>query len=130
MEELVARVAAAASITPELAKQAIAVIFAFLKKEAPAERVAEVFAAIPGADEAATAGEQVGGGGMFGGLMGMLGGGGGIMGVAAKLTGLGLGMGEMQAVGHALFAAVRDQAGEDKMREIAAAIPGLSQLLD
>ena len=64
----------------------------------------------------------------MGGLMGMMGGG-GLMGLAGKLTGLGLGMGEMQAVGKELFAAGREQAGEDVMGQIAGSIPGLVQFI-
>ena len=64
----------------------------------------------------------------MGGLMGMMGGG-GLMGLAGKLTGLGLGMGEMQAVGKELFAAGREQAGEDVMGQIAGSIPGLGQFI-
>ena len=98
-------------------------ILAFLQKEGPAEDVARVLAAIPGATDLAEA--HAGGGG--GGLMGMLGG--GLMGLAGQLSGLGLGMGEMQTVGHEIFAIAREQAGEDAVGEIAAAIPGLSQFI-
>jgi hypothetical protein len=59
--------------------------------------------------------------------MGMLGG--GLMGLAGQLSGLGLGMGEMQSVGHEIFTIAREQAGEDAVGEIAAAIPGLSQFI-
>jgi hypothetical protein len=38
-------------------------------------------------------------------------------------------MGEMQSVGHEIFAIAREQAGEDAVGEIAAAIPGLSQFI-
>ena len=127
MDELTAHVAAAAALSPEVAAQAIAIILAFLKTEAPPEQVAELFAALPGAEAAAAAGAGAGGGAL-GGLMGMFGGG-GLMGVAAKLTALGLGMSEMQAVGGALLGAVRDKVGADRMEAITAGIPGLAQLL-
>ena len=130
MEEMIARVAGAAGIDPTVAEKAVGVILAFLKKEAPDGPVGELFNSIPGAAEAAAAGEaQGGGGGLLGGLMGAMGGGGGIMGLAGKLTGLGLGMGEMQTVGKEIFAYAREKAGDEKVGQVAAAIPGLSQFL-
>ena len=123
MQDLIARVATASGLEPDIAEQAIGKILAFLQKEGPAEDVARVLAAIPGAADLAEA--HAGGGG--GGLMGMLGG--GLMGLAGQLSGLGLGMGEMQSVGHEIFAIAREQAGEDAVGEIAASIPGLSQFI-
>ena len=123
MQDLIARVATASGLEPDIAEQAIGKILAFLQKEGPAEDVARVLAAIPGAADLAEA--HAGGGG--GGLMGMLAG--GLMGLAGQLSGLGLGMGEMQSVGHEIFAIAREQAGEDAVGEIAAAIPGLSQFI-
>ena len=123
MQDLIARVATASGLEPDIAEQAIGKILAFLQKEGPAEDVARVLAAIPGAADLAEA--HAGGGG--GGLMGMLGA--GLMGLAGQLSGLGLGMGEMQTVGHEIFAIAREQAGEDAVGEIAAAIPGLSQFI-
>jgi hypothetical protein len=123
MQDLIARVATASGLEPDVAEQAVGKILAFLQKEGPAEDVARVLAAIPGAADLAEA--HAGGGG--GGLMGMLGG--GLMGLAGQLSGLGLGMGEMQTVGHEIFAIAREQAGEDAVGEIAAAIPGLSQFI-
>ena len=123
MQDLIARVATASGLEPDIAEQAIGKILAFLQKEGPAEDVARVLAAIPGAADLA----EAHGGGGGGGLMGMLGG--GLMGLAGQLSGLGLGMGDMQTVGHEIFAIAREQAGEDAVGEIAAAIPGLSQFI-
>ena len=128
MEELIDRVAQAAGIEAGTARQAVAQILAFLQKEGPAATVKEVMAKLPGAEElAATAGEGSGGGlmGALGGLMG----GGGLLGLAGKLGSLGLGMGEMQTVGREVLNYARENAGEDKVGEIAGAIPGLSQML-
>lgn len=129
MEDLVARITQAAGVDAGVAQQAIGHILSFLKKEGPEGPVAEVFAKIPGAEEAAAAASEDSGGG--GGLMGMLGGlaGGGIMGLAGKLTGIGLGMGEMQSVGKEVFAYAREKAGEDAVGQIAGSIPGLSQFV-
>ncbi|MEJ0095953.1 MAG: DUF2267 domain-containing protein [Methylocella sp.] len=126
MEDLVARVSASAGIEPETAQKAIGIILAFLRKEGPKAEVDELFATMPGAAEAAAAAEETGGG-MLSGLMGMMGG--GLMGLAGRLTGLGLGMGQMQAVGRGLFEYVREKAGDERVGQVAAAIPGLSQFL-
>ena len=125
MDELIARVTAAAGIDPEMARKAVGIIFAFMKKEGPAAEVQQVMDKVPGA-EALAAEHGGGGGGLLGGLMG---GGGGLMALAGKLTGAGLGMGEMQAVGKQVFAYAREKAGEDTVGEIAGAIPGLGQFI-
>ena len=129
MEELIARISAATGITPEKAEQAAGTIFAFLKKEGPSGAVDSLLDSMPGAQDAAAnaASAATGGGGMLGGLMGKMGG--GIMALAGQLTGLGLGMGEMQAVGKEIFAFAREKVGDEKMGEISAAVPGLAQFL-
>jgi hypothetical protein len=122
MQEIIDRIARAAGIDAETATKAVGMILAFLQKEGPAESVDKVLDSVPGARELAA--EHSGGGG--GGVMGMFGGG-GLMGLAGQLSGLGLGMGEMQTVGRELFSVAREHAGEDAVGEIAGAIPGLSQ---
>jgi hypothetical protein len=132
MEELIARISQAAGTNPAVTKQALAEILAFLQKEAPPELMNEVFAAIPGAQEAvASLGTADAGnaGGLMGALGGLMGGGGGIMGLASKLMALGLGMGEMQTIGKELFAHARGAIGEDKVGQLAASVPGLAQFV-
>ncbi len=120
MQEIVDRVAAAAGIEPELAAQAIGIILAFLRKEGPTEDVEQLLAALPGSAELAQ--EH---GAASGGLASMFGG--GLMALAGQLSGIGLGMGEMQGVGRELFEVAREQAGEDVVGQIAGSIPGLGQ---
>ena len=126
MQELIARVSAGAGVEPEVAEKAIGAILAFLRKEGPKADIDELFANVPGAEAASAAAAQAGAG-MLGGLMGMMGG--GLMGLAGRLAGLGLDMKQMQAIGHELFAYVREKVGDARVREVAAAIPGLSQFL-
>ena len=126
MQALIKRVAAAAGIEPDVAEKAIGAILAFLRKEGPPGDIDELFAMTPGAGAAAAAADAEGAG-MLGGLMGMMGG--GLMGLAGRLAGLGLGAAQMQAIGHEVFAHVSEQAGEERVRRVAAAIPGLSQFL-
>jgi hypothetical protein len=129
MDELTARVASAASIDAEQARRAVDLIFAFLKGEAPGP-FAEIDAALPGAAEAAAAGatDQPRGGGLMGGLLSAIGGG-GVIGLAGKLSAMGLGTGEITAVGRTIFAYAREIAGNERVDEVAAAIPGLSQFV-
>jgi hypothetical protein len=128
MEELVARISTSAGIEPEVARKAVGLIFAFLRKEGPKEEVDALFAEVPGAEEAAEAASaEQKGGGILGGVLDAVGG--GLMGLAGRLTGLGLGMGEMQAVGKEVFAFAREKAGDERVGQVAAAIPGLSQFL-
>ena len=132
MEELIARVSSAAGIEPDLASKSVGIILSFLRKEAPAEAVANVMQALPGAQEAADAADaahQKSSGFSLGGLVSAVGGGGGLMGLAANLSSAGLGMGDMQAVGKELFAAVSEKAGPEAVGAIAGAIPGLHQFI-
>jgi hypothetical protein len=121
MEDLVARIAAVAGVEPKIAKKSVEMILAFLRKEGPQAEVDALFAAVPGAAEAADAASgQSGGGALMGG---------GIVGLAGRLTSLGLGMGEMQTIGRQVFAYVREKAGDELVGQVAAAIPGLAQFL-
>ncbi len=128
MEELIQRVAAAASIPPEQAQTAIGLILAFLRKEGPAADVDALLADLPGGPEAVAAATQTSSEGLLGSLMGAMGGG-GLMGLGAQLMGLGLGMGEMQVIGKEVFAFAREKVGDERIGQIVATIPGLSQFL-
>ncbi len=130
MEELIARVAAKAGLPADQASRAINLVLAFLKREAPGE-FGELQQYFPEAERAVTAGEADNpkAGGLMGGLMNMIGGGGGLMSLASQLTGIGLSTGEMTSVGREIFAFARDRAGDERVSQVAHAIPGLSQLL-
>ena len=130
MEELIGRVAAAANIPADQAERAISLVFAFLRKEAP-EEVDEMLRQVPGAGDAAARGEgdKPKAGGMMGGLMNMMGDSGGLMGLASQLTGIGLGTGEMTAIGQEIFGFAREKAGDQRVSKVAAAVPGLGQFI-
>lgn len=135
MENLLARVAAAADTTPDTARQAVGLVLDFIKREAPEQAVEALLAKAPAlnaivASIASTAGE-----GMSPAVKGLMGtgagamGGGGLMALGGDLMGLGLGMGQIQAVGKQIFDYARETAGDDVLGEISAAIPGLSQFI-
>jgi hypothetical protein len=130
MDELINRVASATGLDAATAQKAIALILGFLAKEGPPEDVAALSAAIPGADAAiAEAEAEEGGGGLGSRLMGMMGSTGGLMGLAGKLSGLGLGMDQMQGAGREIFAYCKEKVGEERLGRIAGSIPGLSQFV-
>ncbi|GLI93482.1 DUF2267 domain-containing protein [Methylocystis echinoides] len=127
MDELIARVSTAIGVDAGVAKTAIGHVLAFLQKELPDGPVGEFFEKVAGAREAAeesAAGAEAGGGGLLGGLLS-----GGLMGLATKLNGLGLDMGQIQKLGHEVFGYAESVVGKEKVQQIANAIPGLSQFL-
>jgi hypothetical protein len=135
MDNLIARVATAADIPPDTARQAVSLIVDFVKREAPAEAVDKLLANAPALNAIVASGQATSGEGMGGMIKGLMGvaagamGGGGIMALGSQLMGLGLGMGQIQTVGKEVFAYAREVAGDDVVGEIAGAIPGLSQFI-
>ncbi len=128
MDELIDRVAKAASIPADTSRRATGLVLAFLKRQAPAE-FAELARYLPGMDDAVSAGKaETGGGGAMGGLANLFGGG-GVMAVAAQLTGLGLSTGQMTSVGREILAFAREKGGAERVDRVARAIPGLAGLL-
>lgn len=131
MDELIGRIASAAGISEDLARQAIGIILNFLNRDGSQDAVARIVAALPGAS--ALMAEQGGGGGLLGSLAGKLGGsiGGGMGAMAAlnELTDAGLDMGEVQAVTRELIQAAREHVGADVVDRVVASIPGLGQVL-
>jgi hypothetical protein len=123
MDELIARLVNNLGIDRDAAEKAVGIIFEFLLKEGPADKVKALLARLPGAEELMEAQEGVdsSGGGMF--AMG------GIMGAGTKMMAAGLSMAQVQGVGRETLAFAREQAGEDAVGEIVGAIPGLSQFV-
>jgi hypothetical protein len=128
MEELLARITQATGLDPATATKAVGIILTFLQKEGPPAEVAQLFAAIPGAEQVTAQSGDGGPGTLTGGLMGMLGGG-GVMALGGQLMGAGVSMGQMQPLGRELFAYGREKAGEDVMGAIVGSIPGLTQFV-
>ena len=130
MEGLIARVAERANLDNDTARKAIATMLNFLVQEGPKHEVDELLDAIPHAREvmAAEAGAPAKAS-LLGGLLGAMGGGGGLMALAGKLTALGLNMSQMKTVGKVLFRYASRHVGEEKLKDIAAKTPGLSQMV-
>ena len=119
MDELIGRLASSAGIDSAVAEKTIGIILNFLRNEGPSDKVQALIDEIPGAEAAIEASEKGGG---FARLMG-----GGLMAVGTRLMGLGLGMGQIQSIARELFRFGRDKIGADRMGEIIAGTPGLSQ---
>jgi len=122
MDELVDRIVANVGVDRPVAEKAVGIIFDFLSKDGPADKVHTLLDRLPGAAEAIAAARADEGGGMFGGM-------GGIMGVGSRLMSAGLGMGEIQGVTRELIAFAREKAGDEAVNGIVDAIPGLSQFI-
>jgi hypothetical protein len=121
MDELVDRIAANVGVDRAVAEKSVGIIFDFLSKEGPAQKVHVLLDQLPGAD-AAIAAARESDAGVFGSM-------GGIMGVGSRLMAAGLGMGEIQGVTRELIAYAREKAGDDAVNDIVAAVPGLSQFI-
>jgi len=122
MDELIERLVANVGIDKATAEKAIGIILGFLKSEGPSDKVQAIIDALPGAEVAIKAGEEV-----SGGLGGMLGG--GIMAVGSKLMSAGLGMGEITSVSREILDYARSKIGSEAVDEIVASVPGLSQFV-
>jgi hypothetical protein len=123
MDELIGRLVANVGVDRDAAEKAVGIIFEFLRKEGPADKVQALLDRLPGAEEFMQAQEGLdsSGGGMF-----ALG---GLMGAGTKMMSAGLSMGQVQGVTREVIAYAREQAGDDAIGEIVGAIPGLSQFL-
>jgi hypothetical protein len=135
MENLIARVATAANLSPDVARKAVALIGDFIQREAPEEAVKELFEKAPAFPAIIASTTPTGGEGMGAGLKGLMGvasgamGGGGLMALGSELLSLGLDMEQIQTIGKEVFGYAREKAGDEVVGEISAAIPGLSQFI-
>ncbi len=135
MDNLIARVATAANLSPEVARRAVALIADFIQREASEDAVKDLFDKAPEMRAIIASGASTGGEGMGSGLRGLMGigsgamGGGGLMALGGELMGLGLGMDQIQTVGKEVFAYAREVAGDQTVGEITASIPGLSEFI-
>jgi hypothetical protein len=135
MENLIARVAAAAEITPDTARRAVALVLDFIKREAPEDAVEALLAGAPELNAIVASSSATGGEGMSPALKGLMGagagamGGGGLIALGGDLMALGLGLHQIHAVGKVVFDYARHTAGDDVLGEISAAIPGLAQFI-
>jgi hypothetical protein len=120
MSELLDRVVSDVGVDRDIAEKAVGIILAFMSSEGPADRVASLLDRLP--DHQVLMSAVAREGSMPGGM-------GGIMGVGAKLMGIGLGMSQIQGVVGTLASYCNDNGGGDDLKAIAAGIPGLGQFM-
>jgi hypothetical protein len=135
MDNLIARVATAANLSPEVARKAVALIVDFVEREGSEDAVKDLFDKAPALQAIVASSTPTGGEGMGFSLKGLMGiaagvkGGGSLIALGGQLIGLGLSMDQIQTVGKEVFAYAREVAGDQTVGEIAASIPGMSQFI-
>jgi len=123
MDELIARIVANVGVDRDAAEKAVGIIFEFLLKEGPPDKVRALMDRLPGAEELreAQGGIDASGGGGF--AMG------GLMGAGTKMMAAGLSMDQIQGVTREVIAHAREIAGDETVGEVVGAIPGLGQFI-
>jgi hypothetical protein len=123
MHELIDAIVAKTGLTSDKAEAAVGVVLNLLKTQGNQTRVAELLAALPGADDliARHAGRLTGmlAGGMMGGPLAAI----------SKLSSLGLNSEQMKVMGTETLAFARAKAGDDLVRQVASNIPGIGGFL-
>ena len=114
MDELIGRLVADVGVDRAAAETAVGIVFDFLAKEGPADKMQLLVAKLPGAEALMqkAAAEM-----------------GGVMGAGMRMMAAGLSMGQVQGVTRQFIAFAREKVGEDAVGEIVGAIPGLSQFI-
>jgi hypothetical protein len=124
VEELVDRIVRDVGIDADTARTAVRVVLNFLLADGPRGTVERIAAELGVPDTEATPDR----GGLKGRLAGLIPGG-GAMAAFSTLTGLGLGMEEIEGVVTTFVDFAREKVGDDTVDEVIRAIPGLERLL-
>lgn len=125
MQDLIAKVSAETGLGAAKTEQAIGIMLNLVRTQGNQNKVAELFAKLPGAAELAA--KHGGDGASSGGLLGMLGGGlmGGPLAAISKLSAIGLSMDQIKQVGTATLDHAKAKAGSALVKDVAGSIPGL-----
>jgi hypothetical protein len=125
MQELIARIMTKTGLDRERAEKALGIMLSLVKTQGNRQKVGELFAKLPGADELAD--RHGGNGSRGGGLLGMLGGGlmGGPLVAIGKLQAAGLNMDQIKGLGTETLSYAKEVAGEDLVKQVTGSIPGL-----
>jgi hypothetical protein len=122
MEELIGRIVANVGLEKPIAERAVAIILNFLAAEGPPDKVQALLERLPGA-RLVIAAAQRDAAEERGGMMG------GIMAVGSALMGVGLDMDQIRGVSRTVIGYAREEAGDEAIDGIVAAIPGLGQFI-
>ncbi len=119
MDELIERIERRVGVEPEAARKSIAAILTYLDRNAPKDRMAELYAAVPEAEGLVTKRR----GGIFGAFSG-----GGLMGIYSQLTSAGFSVEQLQMAGEEVVAFAREKAGDAVVDDLIESTPGVRQL--
>ena len=124
MQDLIERIVTATGLDRARAEKALGITLSLLKSQGNADKVAELFAKLPGADDMADA---QGGSASGSGFLAKLGGGmmGGPLAAITKLSAAGLSMEQIKQLGTVTLDYAKEKAGAQLVKEAAGAIPGL-----
>ena len=125
MQELIARIVTKTGLTPERAEKALGIMLSLVKTQGNQQKVGELFALLPGANELA---QRYGGDGApAGGLLRILGGGlmGAPLAAISKLQAAGLSMDQIKGLGAETLGYAKEVAGDDLVKQVAGSIPGV-----
>ena len=124
MQDLIERIVTATGLDRARAEKALGITLSLLKSQGNAEKVAELFAKLPGADDMAG---THGGSASKGGFLAKLGGGmmGGPLAAITKLSAAGLSMEQIKQLGTVTLDYAKEKAGAQLVKEAAGSIPGL-----
>ncbi|SNY92748.1 hypothetical protein SAMN04515647_3018 [Cohaesibacter sp. ES.047] len=128
MDQIIARIASAAGISEELAKQAVEIILNFLAKEGPQDKVQMIVDAL-GANQLVDTSSADVGGGLLGGMLGSMGGMGSAMAALNELTSAGLSMGEVKTVAREMIDVAKENTDEQAVDDVINSVPALNQIL-
>jgi len=137
IEDLVDLAATHAGLSHAQAEMALSAALFLIRKHGDADKVSDLFAAIPGCDAMAEAGSAMAqnkSGGLMAGLMSKAGGSSGAamsdaMAMNQQLTRQGVTVSDMQRILPLSMTWVQGQTGQDLLRDVLASIPGLGPLL-
>lgn len=116
MDDLFSRISAAAEISESDARQAVGYILAYMHAESEDDSLRRMVSATPGATEALATADGYDGSG-------------GIMGLGARLMGMGLDMEQIRDVAESFVAVARDHAGDETVDKAIASVPALAQFI-
>lgn len=119
MDELIERIEQKVGIGPDAARSSVAALLSYLDKNAPKQRMAEIYAAVPGAE--AMVGKRRGG--IFGAFSG------GLMGIYTQLNSAGMSNEQMQMAGEEILAFAREKVGPEAIDDVIGSVPALRQIL-
>jgi predicted lipid-binding transport protein (Tim44 family) len=129
MQVLISKITSSTGIEAAKAEKAVGILLNLVATQGDKSKVAELFAAMPGAEDLVKlhGGDSAGGGG----LMGILAGGlmGGPLAMITKLSAIGLSTDQIKQVAALTLDHAKQVVGPAKLRAVAANIPGLSGYL-